>query len=83
MSLPQVAPSTQQPLSTSISLCVQNEVSVTLDICLFVCLFGWLVFCFLLFFFFFFFFWRSPAISLGFTTFGRDFCASDRFFFFF
>ena len=32
------------------------------------------------FFFFFFFFLRSPAISLGFTTFGWDFCVCDRFF---
>ena len=32
------------------------------------------------FFFFFFFFWRSPALSLGFTTFGWDFCVCDRFF---
>ena len=31
-------------------------------------------------FFFFFFFLRSPAISLGFTTFGWDFCVCDRFF---
>ena len=31
--------------------------------------------------FFFFFFLRSPAISLGFTTFGWDFCVCDRFFF--
>ena len=31
------------------------------------------------FFFFFFFFLRSPAISLGFTTFGWDFCVCDRF----
>ena len=30
--------------------------------------------------FFFFFFLRSPAISLGFTTFGWDFCVCDRFF---
>ena len=30
--------------------------------------------------FFFFFFLRSPAISLGFTTFGRDFCVCDHFF---
>ena len=30
-------------------------------------------------FFFFFFFLRSPAISLGFTTFGWDFCVCDRF----
>ena len=29
---------------------------------------------------FFFFFLRSPAISLGFTTFGWDFCICDRFF---
>ena len=28
---------------------------------------------------FFFFFFRSPAISLGFTTFGWDFCVCDRF----
>ena len=28
---------------------------------------------------FFFFFWRSSAISLGFTTFGLDFCVCDRF----
>ena len=28
---------------------------------------------------FFFFFLRSPAISLGFTTFGWDFCVCDRF----
>ena len=34
---------------------------------------------FLFFFFFFFFFVRSPAISLGFTTFGWDFCVCDRF----
>ena len=32
-----------------------------------------------LFFFFFFFFLRSPAISLGFTTFGWDFCVCDHF----
>ena len=31
------------------------------------------------FFFFFFFFLRSPTISLGFTTFGWDFCVCDRF----
>ena len=31
-------------------------------------------------FFFVFVFLRSPAISLGFTTFGRDFCVCDRFF---
>ena len=37
--------------------------------CLVVCFF--LVFCFFL---------RSPAISLGFTTFGWDFCVCDRFF---
>ena len=30
--------------------------------------------------FFFFFFFHSPAISLGFTTFGWDFCVCDRFF---
>ena len=30
-------------------------------------------------FFFLFFFWRSPAISLGFTTFGWDFCVCDLF----
>ena len=30
-------------------------------------------------FFFFFFFLRSPAISLGFTTYGWDFCVCDRF----
>ena len=30
--------------------------------------------------FFFFFFLHSPAISLGFTTFGWDFCVCDRFF---
>ena len=29
--------------------------------------------------FFFFFFFRSPAISLGFTTFGWDVCVCDRF----
>ena len=33
----------------------------------------------LVWWFFFFFFWRSPAISLGFTTFGWDFCVCDRF----
>ena len=33
----------------------------------------------MIFFFFFFFFLRSPAISLGFTTFGWDFCVCDRF----
>ena len=32
-----------------------------------------------LFILFFFFFLRSPAISLGFTTFGWDFCICDRF----
>ena len=44
-----------------------------------------LLFLFLFFFFFFFFFFvlRSPAISLGFTTFGGDFCVCDRFCFFF
>ena len=31
------------------------------------------------FLFLFFFFLRSPAISLGFTTFGWDFCVCDRF----
>ena len=30
--------------------------------------------------FFFFFFFAFPAISLGFTTFGWDFCVCDRFF---
>ena len=34
---------------------------------------------FLFLFLFFFFFLRSPAISLGFTTFGWDFCVCDRF----
>ena len=34
---------------------------------------------FYLFIYFFFFFLRSPAISLGFTTFGWDFCVCDRF----
>ena len=34
---------------------------------------------FIIFFFIFFFFFRSPAISLGFTTFGWDFCVCDRF----
>ena len=34
----------------------------------------------ILLFFGFFFFLHSPAISLGFTTFGWDFCVCDRFF---
>ena len=36
-----------------------------------------------LFYFILLFFLRSPAISLGFTTFGWDFCVCDRFVFFF
>ena len=34
---------------------------------------------FVFFFFLFVFFLRSPAISLGFTTFGWEFCVCDRF----
>ena len=37
---------------------------------------GFFLFCFVWVFFF---FWRSPAISLGFTTFGWDFCVCDCF----
>ena len=73
-----------------VSLCL----SVCLSVCLSPSLFQYLfqsknhalpTFCYAMrtvasrtFFFFFFFFWRSPAISLGFTTFGRDFCVCDR-----
>ena len=50
--------------------CVQSPVWLGWGCFLFFCCFFFVVFCFL----------RSPAISLGFTTFGWDFCVCARFF---